>query len=46
MNDHPVSLRIITKKDGTVVCAHCTGCMAGLGKCCSLVASVLFYLEV
>ena len=46
MNDPPVPLWIITEKDGTVVCAHCTGCMAGLGECCSPVASVLFYLEV
>ena len=48
MNDPPVPLWIITEKDGTVVCAHCTGCMAmaGLGKCCWHVASVLFYLEV
>ena len=46
MNDPPVPLWIITEKDGTVVCAHCTRCMAGLGECCSHVASVLFYLEV
>ena len=26
--------------------AHCTGSMAGLGECCSHVASVLFFLEV
>ena len=26
--------------------AHCAGCMAGLGECCSHIASVLFYLEV
>ena len=46
MNDPPVPLWIITKKDGTVVRAHCTGCMAGVGECCSLVVSVLFCLEV
>ena len=45
MNDPPVSLWIITHKEGTVICAHCTGCMAGLGECCSHIASVLFYLE-
>ena len=45
MNDPPVSLWIITHKEGTVTCAHCTGCMAGLGECCSHIASVLFYLE-
>ena len=26
--------------------AHCKGCMAGLGECCSHIACVLFYLEV
>ena len=46
MNDPHVQLWIITNKEGTVVSAHCTGCMAGLGECCSHVASVLFYLEV
>ena len=46
MNDPPVPLWIITEEDVTVVCAHCTGCMAGLGECCSHVASALFYLEV
>ena len=33
-------------KDGGILSAHCQGCMAGLGECCSHVASVLFYLEV
>ena len=46
MNDPPVLLWIITEKDGTILCAHCVGCMAGLGECCSHIASVLFYLEV
>ena len=46
MNDSPVPLWIITEKDGTIICAHCVGSMAGLGECCSHVASVLFYLEV
>ena len=45
MNDPHVQLWIITTKDGTVVSAHCAGCMAGLGECCSHIASVLFYLE-
>eukprot|EP00795_Rhopilema_esculentum_P002435 gene2435-18089_t len=31
MNDPPVLLLIITEKDGTILCAHCVGCMAGLG---------------
>ena len=38
-NDPPVLLWTITEKNGT-------GCMAGLGECCSHVDSVLFYLEV
>ena len=46
MNEPPVQLWIITTKDGTVLSAHCRGCMAGLGECCSHIASVLFYLEV
>ena len=45
MNDPPVPLWILTEKDGTIICAHCTGCMAGLGECCSHIASVLFYLK-
>ena len=32
MNDAPVLLWIVTKKDGTI-CAHCVGCMAGQGEC-------------
>ena len=46
MNEPPVQLWIITTKDGTVLSAHCRGCMAGLGESCSHIASVLFYLEV
>ena len=38
-------IRIITAKDGTINCAHCLGCKAGLAESCSLIASVLFYLE-
>ena len=45
MNDAPVLLWIVTEKDFTI-CAHCVDCMAGLGECCSHVASVLFYIEV
>ena len=45
MNHVPVPLWVITHKDGTIICAHCTGCMAGLGECCSHIASVLFYIE-
>lgn len=46
MNDPPVKLWIIFTKDGGILNAHCQGCMAGLGECCSHVASALFYLEV
>jgi hypothetical protein len=46
MNDPPVQLWIITTNDGTILSAHCHGCMAGLGECCSHIASILFYLEV
>ena len=46
MNDAPVLLWIVTEKDGTIICARCVGCMAGLGECCSHTASVLFYIEV
>eukprot|EP00794_Sanderia_malayensis_P010417 gene10417-11507_t len=46
MNVSPVPVWIITENDGTIFSAHCIGCMAGLGECCSHVASMLFYLEV
>ena len=46
MNDPHVPLWIISTKEGTVLSAHCAGCMAGLGECCSHIASVLFYIEV
>ena len=36
----------VTTKDGTILSAHCHGCMAGLAECCSHVASILFYLEI
>ena len=45
MNDPLVKCWVIGEKTGTVCSAHCT-CMAGLGECCSHVASILFYLEV
>ena len=45
-NDPRVQLWIITTKQGSVVLGHCVGCMAGLGKCRSHIASVLFYLEI
>ena len=45
MNDPFVALWTITEHNGTVLFAHCVGCMAGQGECCSHIASVLFYIE-
>ena len=45
MNDSLIPAWIITKKQGTIISAHCCGCKAGFGESCSHVASVLFYLE-
>ena len=45
MNDPCVTLWIITEENGAVLFAHCIGCMAGQGECCSHIASVLFYIE-
>ncbi len=45
MNDPLVNLWIITDNNGTVLFAHCVGCMTGQGECCSHIASVLFYVE-
>ena len=45
MNDPFVILWIITEENGTVLFAHCVRCMVGQGECCSLIASVLFYIE-
>ena len=45
MNDPYVTLWIITEQNGTVLFAQCVECMAGQGECCSLIASVLFYIE-
>ena len=46
MNDPHVQLWIIATKEGTFLSGHCAGCMAGLGECCSHIASVLFHIEV
>ena len=46
MNNPFVTLWIITKENGTVLFAHCVGCMEGQGECCSPIASVLFYIEI
>ena len=45
MNDPLVQMWIITNKDGTILSAHCAGCMADVENCCSHIASVLFYIE-
>ena len=45
MNDPFVQIWTITNIDRTILSAICAGCMAGLGKCCSHIASVLFYIE-
>ena len=45
MNDPYFTLWIKTEQNGTVLFAHCEGCMAGQEECCSYIASVLFYIE-
>ena len=45
MNKALIQIWIITEKDGTINCAHCLGCKAGLAESCLHIASVLFYLE-
>ena len=45
MDDPCIPLWIITNKTGTILSAHCRGCMAGLGEYCSHVSGTLFYIE-
>ena len=45
MNDPLVHICIITNKDGTILSAHCAGCMAALAECCSHIDSVLFHIK-
>ena len=45
MNEAPLSVWLISSKEGTIISAHCLGCKAGLGESCSHIASVLFYIE-
>ena len=45
MNDHLISVWVISEKYGAVKSAHCLGCRAGLSESCSHVVSVLFYIE-
>ena len=42
MNEALIPIWIITEMDGTINCAHCLGCNAGLAESCSHIASVLF----
>jgi len=45
-NDPSAHVWIIATPGGTILSAHCRDCLAGLGECCSHVASILFYLEM
>ena len=45
MNDPLVQLWIITNEEATIMSAHCTRCMTGLGECCSHIPSVLFIFK-
>ena len=45
MNEPPLPVWITTRKEGTVISAHCLGCKAGLSETCSHVASLLFYIK-
>ena len=45
VKEKPVQCWIITDNGGTVLSAHCL-CMAGLGECCTHIASILFYIEL
>ena len=40
----PLKPWVAARKEGIVVCAHCT-CMAGLGEACSHIVALLFMLE-
>ncbi|KAL3837633.1 hypothetical protein ACJMK2_022979 [Sinanodonta woodiana] len=44
INDTPLKPWIIAQKAGIVEAAHCD-CMAGLGKACSHIGALLFYIE-
>ena len=43
MNDPRARTALIANKDGTIISAHCAGCIAGLGECCSHVAELFLY---
>lgn len=42
--EKPLTPWVIAEPSGKILCAHCD-CMAGLGECCSLVASLLWAVE-
>ena len=44
LSEKPLTAWIITESSGKILCAHCD-CMAGLGECCSHVASLLSAIE-
>ena len=43
MNDPLVQIWIITNKDGTILSAHCAGCMADSDECCSHIACFILH---
>ena len=44
MSQKPLTPWVIAENNGKILCAHCD-CMAGLGECCSHVASLLWAVE-
>ena len=44
LSDKPLQPWIVAEKEGRILAAHCN-CMAGLGECCSHVASMLWAVE-
>ena len=44
LSQKPLTPWVIAEKDGKILCGHCD-CMAGLGECCSHVASLLWAVE-
>ena len=44
LTEKPLTPWVIAETNGKILCAHCD-CMAGLGECCSHVASLLWAVE-
>ena len=44
LSDKPLTPWVIAEPNGKILCAHCD-CMAGIGECCSHVASLLWAVE-